>query len=41
MNAFDYFFETTATLEKPFVLGPKETISYSDLYHGVKACCLA
>jgi len=32
MNAFDFFFETTASLEKPFVLGPKETISYHDLY---------
>ena len=28
MNAFDYFFENTLDLEKDFLLGPKETISY-------------
>jgi long-chain acyl-CoA synthetase len=32
MNAFDFFFENTRDLKKPFVLGPKETISYNDLY---------
>jgi long-chain acyl-CoA synthetase len=32
MNAFDYFFENTQNLDKLFVLGPKETISYKDLY---------
>ncbi len=32
MNAFDYFFENTYSLEKLFLLGPKETISYCDLY---------
>jgi len=32
MNAFDYFFQHTHSLEKPFVLGPKETISYNGLY---------
>lgn len=31
MNAFDYFFEHTARLEKPFLVG-KEEISYNDLY---------
>jgi acyl-CoA synthetase (AMP-forming)/AMP-acid ligase II len=31
MNAFDYFFENTATLEKPF-LGGKEETSFRDLY---------
>ena len=33
MNSFDYFFEHTYKLEKNFVLGPKETISYVDLYN--------
>ena len=33
MNAFDYFFEISAGLDKNFVLGPKETISYRDLFH--------
>jgi long-chain acyl-CoA synthetase len=32
MNAFDYFFENTRDLEKNFVLGPKEILSYRDLY---------
>lgn len=32
MNSFDYFFENTGKLEKNFVLGPKETITYRDLY---------
>jgi long-chain acyl-CoA synthetase len=32
MNAFDYFFENTSRLEKNFVVGPKEIISYKDLY---------
>lgn len=32
MNAFDYFFENTKTLEKNFVSGPRETIRYKDLY---------
>lgn len=32
MNAFDYFFENTARLEKPFLVG-KEEISYKDLYN--------
>jgi acyl-CoA synthetase (AMP-forming)/AMP-acid ligase II len=32
MNAFDYFFENTGKLEKDFVCGPKETISFCDLY---------
>lgn len=32
MNAFDYFFENTHSLEKLFLLGPKETISFRDLY---------
>src|SRR3990172_3240068 len=32
MNAFDYFFEHTATLEKDFLLGPRETITYAKLY---------
>ncbi len=31
MNAFDYFFEHTAGLEKPFLVG-KEEITYNDLY---------
>ena len=32
MNVFDYFFETTKDLEKDFVLGSKETISFKALY---------
>jgi long-chain acyl-CoA synthetase len=37
MNAFDYFFENTATLEKHFLLGSKETISYRELHdHSIK-----
>jgi acyl-CoA synthetase (AMP-forming)/AMP-acid ligase II len=32
MNAFDYFFEKTSTLEKYFVSGPRETVSYKELY---------
>lgn len=32
MNAFDYFFENTKHLEKSFVLGNSEFISYRDLY---------
>ncbi|MDP4222301.1 MAG: AMP-binding protein [Bacteroidota bacterium] len=31
MNAFDYFFEKTSDLEKPFLVG-KETLSFKDLY---------
>jgi acyl-CoA synthetase (AMP-forming)/AMP-acid ligase II len=31
MNAFDYFFEKTSELEKPFLAG-KETLSFRDLY---------
>ena len=31
MNAFDYFFEKTSGLEKPFLVG-KEEISFRDLY---------
>jgi long-chain acyl-CoA synthetase len=37
MNAFDYFFEHTSALDKLFLLGPKETITYKDLYdHCIK-----
>ncbi|MBN1599791.1 MAG: AMP-binding protein [Bacteroidales bacterium] len=32
MNVFDYFFETTKSLEKDFIIGPKEKVSYKDLY---------
>ncbi|MGD2034130.1 MAG: AMP-binding protein [Bacteroidales bacterium] len=32
MNVFDYFFEFSGDLKKDFVLGPKETVSYSTLY---------
>lgn len=32
MNAFDYFFEKTANLEKPFLIG-KEEISFKQLYN--------
>ena len=32
MNAFDYFFEKTADLEKPFLVG-KEEISFKQLYN--------
>ncbi|MDM7920198.1 MAG: hypothetical protein QUS12_13680, partial [Methanosarcina sp.] len=32
MNAFDYFFENTAKLDKPFLVG-KEEITYKDLYN--------
>jgi acyl-CoA synthetase (AMP-forming)/AMP-acid ligase II len=31
MNAFDYFFERTSDLEKPFLVG-REEITYKDLY---------
>ncbi len=31
MNAFDYFFEKTSDLEKPFLVG-KETLSFKELY---------
>ena len=31
MNAFDYFFEHTSTLEKPFLIG-KEEINYNELF---------
>jgi len=31
MNAFDYFFEKTSQLEKPFLVG-KETLSFRELY---------
>jgi acyl-CoA synthetase (AMP-forming)/AMP-acid ligase II len=33
MNTFDYFFEHTSLLDKNFVLGPKETISFHVLYN--------
>jgi acyl-CoA synthetase (AMP-forming)/AMP-acid ligase II len=33
VNVFDYFFEETKGLEKDFVLGNKETISFKELYH--------
>lgn len=32
MNVFDYLFDTTQNLEKDFVLGPKEAISFKKLY---------
>ena len=32
MNAFDYFFENSKSLKKDFLLGPKEQISYPELY---------
>ncbi|MFC2147978.1 class I adenylate-forming enzyme family protein [Bacteroidota bacterium] len=32
MNVFDYFFETTQNLNKDFVIGPKETISFKNLH---------
>ena len=32
MNAFDYFFEHTSSLEKDFVIGPRQSISYKELY---------
>ena len=32
MNVFNYFFETTQDLEKDFVLGSKETVSFKALY---------
>ncbi len=36
MNAFDYFFEKTSALEKPFLAG-KEEISFSQLYRSSQA----
>ncbi len=33
MNVFDYFFKETKYLEKDFVIGNKETISYKELYN--------
>lgn len=32
MNVFDYLFDSTKDLEKEFVLGPKETISFKTLH---------
>ena len=32
MNVFDYFFENSKNLQKDFVLGNKETITYLELY---------
>jgi len=32
MNAFDYFFENSKLLDKEFLLGPKEQITYKELY---------
>lgn len=32
MNAFDYFFEKSRSLDKMFVLGPKEQASYAEVY---------
>ena len=32
MNVFDYFFESSQHLEKDFLLGSKETISFKNLY---------
>jgi acyl-CoA synthetase (AMP-forming)/AMP-acid ligase II len=32
-NFFDYLFENTKDLEKPFILNPKEVISFKDLYN--------
>ncbi len=33
MNVFDYFFKDTKNLDKDFVIGNKETISYKELYN--------
>ncbi len=33
MNVFDYFFEQSKGLDKNFVLGPKEQVSYDEVYH--------
>ena len=33
MNVFDYLFDSTQNLEKDFVLGSKETISFNKLYN--------
>src|SRR5690554_1221200 len=33
MNVFDYFFESTQHLEKDFLLGSEETISFKNLYN--------
>ena len=32
MNVFDYFFESTSNLEKDFLLGSKEIVSFNKLY---------
>ncbi len=32
MNAFDFFFENSGKLEKNFVIGPKETITFNELF---------
>lgn len=32
MNVFDYFFESTASLEKDLIIGPREQISYSSVF---------
>ncbi len=33
MNVFDYFFDQSKSLEKNFILGPKEQASYEDIYN--------
>lgn len=33
MNVFDYFFKISKNLDKDFVIGNKETISFTDLYN--------
>ena len=33
MNVFDYFFENTSSMQKHFVLGPKEKITFTELYN--------
>ena len=40
MNVFDYFFEESKNLEKDFIIGNMETISYKDLYkNSLKIAC--
>lgn len=40
MNVFDYFFEESKNLEKDFVIGNSETISYKELYeNSLKIAC--
>jgi acyl-CoA synthetase (AMP-forming)/AMP-acid ligase II len=33
MNVFDYFFKSTASIDKDLIIGPREQISYAEIYY--------